>query len=139
VALQPSREFKLEQNHAHDRGRTSGQSNEIVDRHGRRSEQFDDARALAGVRLGARRRRFRLLGPKFKFDKYGQCGAELTDLLPHLAECVDDITFIHSMQAKSSNHTPATFQMNSGFTSNGFPCLGAWLSYGLGRREEETR
>jgi hypothetical protein len=56
----------------------------------------------------------------------------VSDLLPHLATCVDDMTFIHSMVAKSSNHTPATFQMNSGFTMNGFPCLGAWLSYGLG-------
>ena len=49
--------------------------------------------------------------------------------------CVDDLTVIRSMVAKSSNHTPATFQMNSGFTMNGFPCLGAWLSYGLGTRE----
>ena len=41
------------------------------------------------------------------------------------------------MVAKSSNHTPATFQMNSGFTMNGFPCLGAWLSYGLGTENQD--
>src|SRR5258708_17825685 len=42
------------------------------------------------------------------------------------------MTFLHAMVAKTSNHPPATFQMNSGFTMNGFPSLGAWLSYGLG-------
>jgi hypothetical protein len=47
------------------------------------------------------------------------------------------LTFIHSMVAKSNNHTPATFQMNSGFTMNGFPCMGAWLSYGLGTENED--
>jgi Protein of unknown function (DUF1501) len=73
-----------------------------------------------------------LMKSRFPFRQHGQCGHWVSDLLPHLATCVDDMTFIHSMVAKSSNHTPATFQMNSGFTMNGFPCLGAWLSYGLG-------
>src|SRR5204863_839783 len=44
---------------------------------------------------------------------------------------------LHSMVAKTSNHTPATFQMNSGFALNGFPCLGAWLSYGLGSDSQD--
>jgi hypothetical protein len=74
----------------------------------------------------------RLMRSPYAFQKHGQCGRYVSELLPHLAGCVDDMTFIHSMVAKSSNHTPATFQMNSGFTMNGFPCLGAWLSYGLG-------
>jgi hypothetical protein len=60
----------------------------------------------------------------------------ISDLFPHLGTCVDDMTFIHSMVAKSSNHTPATFQMNSGFTMNGFPCMGAWVSYGLGSENQ---
>jgi hypothetical protein len=74
----------------------------------------------------------RLMKSPYTFRKYGKCGHWVSDLLPNLAECVDDMTFIHSMVAKTSNHTPATFQMNSGFTMNGFPCMGAWLSYGLG-------
>jgi hypothetical protein len=74
----------------------------------------------------------RLAKSPFKFRPYGKSGHVVSDLLPNLGTCVDDITFIHSMVAKSSNHTPATFQMNTGFTMNGFPCLGAWLSYGLG-------
>src|SRR4029453_11624287 len=72
------------------------------------------------------------LGSPWHFQQRGQSGLWVSDLLPHLAGCVDDMTFVYSMTAKTSNHTPATFQMNSGFTMNGFPCLGAWLSYGLG-------
>ncbi|HLW64438.1 MAG TPA: DUF1501 domain-containing protein [Gemmataceae bacterium] len=68
----------------------------------------------------------------FKFRQFGQCGQCMSDLFPHLATCVDDLTFIHSMQAKSSNHTPAGFQMLTGFTMNGFPSMGSWVSYGLG-------
>ncbi len=72
----------------------------------------------------------------YEFRQHGKSGAWVSSLLPHLAECVDDVTFIHSMFAKSNNHTPATFQMNSGFTLNGFPSMGAWLSYGLGTENE---
>jgi len=72
----------------------------------------------------------------YEFRRHGQSGAWVSSLLPHLAGCVDDVCFIHSMFAKSNNHTPATFQMNSGFTMNGFPCMGAWLSYGLGTENE---
>src|SRR2546423_11707997 len=61
----------------------------------------------------------------------------MSDLLPNLATCVDDITFIYSVTAGSFNHTPATLQMNTGFTMNGFPCLGAWLSYGLGSESQD--
>lgn len=72
----------------------------------------------------------------YAFQQQGQSGAWVSNLLPHLATCVDDLCFIHSMVAKSNNHTPATFQMNSGFTMNGFPSMGAWLSYGLGTENE---
>ena len=68
----------------------------------------------------------------FAFRQHGQCGQWVSSLLPNLAECVDDLTLFQAMVAKSSNHTPAAFQMNSGFTMNGFPCMGAWVSYGLG-------
>lgn len=79
----------------------------------------------------------RLLKSPFAFQQHGQSGAWMSALLPNLATCVDDMTFIHSMVSKSSNHTPATFFMNSGFTMNGFPCLGAWLSYGLGSENQD--
>jgi hypothetical protein len=70
--------------------------------------------------------------PDWEFRRRGQSGLWVSDLLPHLAEVADELTVIHSMYAETSNHTPATFQENSGFRLNGFPALGAWLSYGLG-------
>jgi hypothetical protein len=73
----------------------------------------------------------------FAFRRRGQSGLWVSDLLPHLAACADDITFLHSMVGRTSNHTPAAFQMNSGFTMNGFPSLGAWLSYGLGAENQD--
>lgn len=72
----------------------------------------------------------------YAFKQYGRSGAWVSSLLPYLATCVDELTFIKSMVSKSNNHTPATFQMNSGFTLNGFPSMGAWLSYGLGSLNE---
>ncbi len=68
----------------------------------------------------------------FAFRQHGESGAWVSDILPQIATCVDDLAFIHSMVAKSNNHTPASFHMNSGFTMNGFPSMGAWISYGLG-------
>jgi hypothetical protein len=78
----------------------------------------------------------RLMKSVYPFRQHGKSGAWVSSLLPHLAECVDDVCFIHSMFAKSNNHTPAAFQMNSGFTLNGFPSMGSWLSYGLGTDNE---
>ncbi len=73
-----------------------------------------------------------LMKSPFAFRQRGESGLWVSDLLPNLATCADDMTFLYSMVARTSNHTPATFQINSGFTMNGFPSLGAWLSYGLG-------
>lgn len=72
----------------------------------------------------------------YEFRRHGQSGHWVSSVLPHLAGCADDLCFIHSMVAKSNNHTPASFQMNTGFTMNGFPCMGAWLNYGLGTENE---
>ena len=79
----------------------------------------------------------RLMKSPFRFERRGESGLWVSELFPHLGECVDDLAFIHSMVAKSSNHTPATFQMNSGFTMNGFPCLGSWVAYGLGSESQD--
>ena len=79
----------------------------------------------------------KLMKSVYDFKQHGKSGAWMSSLLPHLAETVDDVCFIKSMFAKSNNHTPAAFQMNSGFTLNGFPSMGAWLSYGLGTVNEK--
>ncbi|HEX3152887.1 MAG TPA: DUF1501 domain-containing protein [Gemmataceae bacterium] len=78
-----------------------------------------------------------LMKSPFAFKQHGKSGGWVSDLFPNLASRVDDLTFIHSMTAKSSNHTPAAFQMNSGFVLNGFPSVGSWVSYGLGSLNED--
>jgi Protein of unknown function (DUF1501) len=78
-----------------------------------------------------------LMKSPFAFKQHGKCGRWVSDLFPNLAGHVDDLTFIHSMTAKSANHTPAAFQMNSGFVFNGFPSFGSWVSYGLGSINED--
>ncbi len=68
----------------------------------------------------------------WKWRQYGQCGQWMSDLVPHLAGCVDDIAFLPAMVAKSNVHGPATFMQNTGFVLPGFPSFGGWVSYGLG-------
>jgi hypothetical protein len=68
----------------------------------------------------------------WNWKQYGQCGKWMSDLVPHLASCVDDIAFVHSLISKSNVHGPATFMQNTGFVLPGFPSMGAWISYGLG-------
>lgn len=66
------------------------------------------------------------------WKQYGQSGKWVSDLLPHTAACIDDMTFLSSMMSKSSVHGPATFMQNTGFILPGFPCAGSWTSYALG-------
>src|SRR5437763_8744906 len=66
------------------------------------------------------------------WKQYGQCGKWVSELVPHLASCVDDLAFVHSMISKSNVHGPATFMQNTGFVLPGFPSMGSWVSYGLG-------
>jgi hypothetical protein len=75
--------------------------------------------------------------PDWEFRQRGQSGLWVSNLFPHLAEVADELTVINSMFADTSNHTPATFQENSGFRLNGFPVLGSWLSYGLGTAADD--
>ncbi len=78
-----------------------------------------------------------LMRSPWEFRRRGQSGRWCSSLLPHLAGCVDELTFLHGMTARSANHGPAQLQMNSGFIRNGFPCLGAWFSYALGREGDD--
>lgn len=74
----------------------------------------------------------KLLGSPFAFRQHGQSGAQLSELLPHLAKHVDQIALIRSMQTTQFNHSPAQIFMNTGHQIIGRPSLGAWMSYGLG-------
>lgn len=70
------------------------------------------------------------------WKQYGQCGKWMSDLVPHLAECVDQMAFLSAMISKSNVHGPATFMQNTGFVLPGFPAAGAWVSYALGSMNE---
>jgi hypothetical protein len=74
----------------------------------------------------------KLLGPRFKFARHGQCGAELSELLPHLSTVVDDIAIVKSMATDAFNHAPGQILMSTGSQQFGKPSLGAWTLYGLG-------
>ncbi|GIX00823.1 MAG: hypothetical protein KatS3mg111_4155 [Pirellulaceae bacterium] len=81
---------------------------------------------------GGHRNEGRIVEPRWKFKQYGECGKWVSDLFPHLATCVDDIAFLHSMTADSPIHGSAMLMMNSGRILSGSPALGAWVNYGLG-------
>jgi hypothetical protein len=95
------------------------------------------AELLKGYRAAFINPNSTLLAPKYKFAKYGQSGAELSEILPHLAEVVDDITIVKSMQTDAFNHAPAQILMNTGSTQFGRPSMGAWTTYGLGSESQD--
>ncbi len=78
-----------------------------------------------------------LLGPKFKFDKYGQSGAEVSELLPHFSKIVDDVAIVKSMVTDAFNHAPGQLLMNTGTMLFGRPSMGAWVTYGLGNESKD--
>jgi Protein of unknown function (DUF1501) len=73
-----------------------------------------------------------LVAPQWPFKPRGESGKMISDLLPNLAELADEMCFIHSMTARSNTHGPAENQMSTGYTLDGFPSIGAWVSYALG-------
>jgi uncharacterized protein DUF1501 len=77
-----------------------------------------------------------LMKSPWSFRQRGESGKWVSELLPHLGEWVDDMAFIHSLTAKSNTHGPACVQMNTGFVTEGFPSVGAWISYALGTEND---
>ena len=73
-----------------------------------------------------------VLKPPFELRQHGECGRWVCDQLPHLAKHVDELAFLMAMQSRTNVHGPGSYLMNTGFILPGFPCLGAWVSYGLG-------
>src|SRR5690348_17191258 len=73
-----------------------------------------------------------LMGSPRRFKKYGQCGMDFSDFLPHLAGCADDIALVRSMHTEAFNHHPGQLMMNTGVPMFGRPSMGSWLTYGLG-------
>ncbi len=75
----------------------------------------------------------KLMKSPFRFSQQGQCGRWVSSVFPHLAKRVDEMAFLMAVASKSNVHGPASYMMNTGFILPGFPCMGAWLSYGLGK------
>ncbi len=78
----------------------------------------------------------KLMGNPFRWKQRGKSGLWVSDLLPEIAEHADDLCVIRSMHSESSNHAPASYQMNTGATLSGKPSMGSWLTYGLGSENE---
>jgi hypothetical protein len=85
---------------------------------------------------GGHKNQGRIVETRWDFAQHGECGQWVSTLFPHLATCVDDIAFIHSMTADSPIHGSAMLMMNSGKILSGSPCLGSWVNYGLGSPNE---
>jgi hypothetical protein len=79
----------------------------------------------------------KLLGSPYEFERVGQAGHELSELLPHLKTVADDIAIVRSMHTEQFNHAPAQLFMNTGFSLPGRPSMGSWLTYGLGAESKE--
>jgi hypothetical protein len=92
---------------------------------------------LKGYRAAFINPQSKLLGPKFKFSRHGQCGAELSELLPHTGQIADDIAIVKSMHTDAFNHAPAQIFMHTGSQQFGRPSIGSWTLYGLGSESRD--
>ena len=77
-----------------------------------------------------------LAKPQYKFRPRGECGKMVSEMIPHLGDLVDDIAFVHSLTSKSNTHGPAENFLSTGFTLDGFPSIGSWVTYALGSENQ---
>lgn len=103
----------------------------------KRNGQLPPAELLKGYRAAFINPNSALLGPKFKYERHGQCGMELSEVLPHTASIADDICLIRTLQTDAVNHAPAQIMMNTGSQQFGRPSFGSWTLYGLGSECED--
>lgn len=92
---------------------------------------------MAGKRFAFLKGNETLLGSKYKFGRYGECGMELSELIPHHQKIVDEVCWLRGMTTDVFNHGPAKLFMNSGFQAPGRPSLGSWATYGLGSESSD--
>ena len=78
----------------------------------------------------------KLLASPFSFKRYGESGTWASEILPFTSKHVDEMAFVHSCYTRSNNHSPALFEMNTGMSRMGFPCVGSWIAYGLGSEND---
>jgi hypothetical protein len=92
---------------------------------------------MAGKRFAFLKGNETLLGTPRKFGRHGQCGMELSELLPHHRKIVDEVCWLRGMTTDVFNHGPAKLFINTGFQAPGRPSMGAWATYGLGSESSE--
>lgn len=95
------------------------------------------ADVLKGERFAFIKGTPKLLGSPYSFEKVGQTGQEISELLPHLKTIVDDVAIIKSLHTTQFNHAPGQLFMNTGFQIPGRPSMGSWLTYGLGTENQD--
>ena len=99
---------------------------ELAKRDGQTLEGFDKNTGFFADAVGG------LMKSPWQFKQHGQSGKHVSSLFPNMAKHVDKMAFIHSLHTESNNHSPALFMMQSGLPRMGFPCVGSWVTYGLG-------
>ncbi|MCU0875064.1 MAG: DUF1501 domain-containing protein, partial [Pirellulaceae bacterium] len=92
----------------------------------KRNGQLPPPELLKGYRAAFINPNSALLGPKFAFAKHGQCGMELSEVLPHTAKIADDLCLIRTLHTEAVNHAPAQIMMNTGSQLFGRPSFGSW-------------
>ena len=90
-----------------------------------------------GLRLAFIRQRPKLMGSPFKFQKHGESGLEMSELLPHLGKVSDELCMIKSLHTEHFNHAPAQLFFQTGFQRFGRPSFGSWVNYGLGSENRD--
>lgn len=103
---------------------------ELEKRDGKELEGFDKNTGFFTGNVGP------LMKSPFKFEQHGQSGAWVSEIFPNLAKHVDKMGFLHSCWTDSNNHSPALFKVNTGMSRMGFPCVGSWVTYGLGSESQ---
>ncbi|MCB9937431.1 MAG: DUF1501 domain-containing protein [Planctomycetaceae bacterium] len=78
-----------------------------------------------------------LARPQYNFRPRGECGKMVSDMIPHLGALVDDFAFVHTLTSKSNTHGPAENFLSTGFVQDGFPSIGAWVTYALGTENQD--
>ena len=94
------------------------------------------AEVVKGQRYAFIQRDAALLAPRYTFARHGQSGAELSEMLPHLAGVADELTIVKSVHTDQFNHSPAQIFLNTGSPQPGRPSMGSWVTYGLGSEAE---
>ena len=99
---------------------------ELAKRDGKELKGFDKNTGFFTEQVGP------LMKSPFKFQRHGQCGAWVSEIFPNMAKHVDKMSFLYSCWTDSNNHSPALLKINTGMARMGFPCVGSWVTYGLG-------